>query len=231
MPVPGVAAKAFLLKFAVLQHQIANAARINTGLNLAAQNLEAVRFVINGVQVAVNLPLSLLGTKFAVANIAAQALDAVRVLHNGKQIIAAGLAIPVFIGLKKFNKILKIKNGIDTLAFGAAALKRIALKVLDRILLIKNGAVVLASGLFVVHNLFKAALAEGIHLLTVLPGIVLSALGFGWCLHRCEPWWCSWCNRQHSWCFLGNHPRSPRRRSLHVHLQGSTQEVTNLPKT
>ena len=94
MPVPGVAAKAFLLKFAVLQHQIANAARINTGLNLAAQNLEAVRFVINGVQVAVNLPLSLLGTKFAVANIAAQALDAVRVLHNGKQIIAAGLAIP-----------------------------------------------------------------------------------------------------------------------------------------
>ena len=121
MPVPGVAAKAFLLKFAVLQHQIANAARINTGLNLAAQNLEAVRFVINGVQVAVNLPLSLLGTKFAVANIAAQALDAVRVLHNGKQIIAAGLAIPVFIGLKKFNKILKIKNGIDTLAFGAAA--------------------------------------------------------------------------------------------------------------
>ena len=50
MPVPGVAAKAFLLKFAVLQHQIANAARINTGLNLAAQNLEAVRFVINGVQ-------------------------------------------------------------------------------------------------------------------------------------------------------------------------------------
>ena len=36
MPVPGVAAKAFLLKFAVLQHQIANAARINTGLNLAA---------------------------------------------------------------------------------------------------------------------------------------------------------------------------------------------------
>jgi len=175
MPVPGVAAKAFLLKFAVLQHQIANAARINTGLNLAAQNLEAVRFVINGVQVAVNLPLSLLGTKFAVANIAAQALDAVRVLHNGKQIIAAGLAIPVFIGLKKFNKIL---NGIDTLAFGAAALKRIALKVLDRILLIKNGAVVLASGLFVVHNLFKAALAEGIHLLTVLPGIVLSALGF-----------------------------------------------------
>ena len=146
--------------------------------NIAAQNLEAVRFVINGVQVAVNLPLSLLGTKFAVANIAAQALDAVRVLHNGKQIIAAGLAIPVFIGLKKFNKILKIKNGIDTLAFGAAALKRIALKVLDRILLIKNGAVVLASGLFVVHNLFKAALAEGIHLLTVLPGIVLSALGF-----------------------------------------------------
>lgn len=57
-------------------------------------------------------------------------------------------------------------------------MKRIALKVLDRILLIKNGAVVLASGLFVVHNLFKAALAEGIHLLTVLPGIVLSALGF-----------------------------------------------------
>ena len=186
MPVPGVAAKAFLLKFAVLQHQIANAARINTGLNLAAQNLEAVRFVINGVQVAVNLPLSLLGTKFAVANIAAQALDAVRVLHNGKQIIAAGLAIPVFIGLKKFNKILKIKNGIDTLAFGAAALKRIALKVLDRILLIKNGAVVLASGLFVVHNLFKAALAEGIHLLTVLPGIVLSALGFACLLYTSD---------------------------------------------